>query len=90
MTIDDIEKEFRERFPNLNDSTEKGGYDAKEYVLDFFRQKFEEYKEDLVREIREAKDTPELAYDDIRDFDKDFAKAYNKGLDTSIKIIKGK
>lgn len=29
-------EEFDKRFPNLNDSTNEGGYDAKEYVKSFF------------------------------------------------------
>lgn len=45
-TIQDFIKEkgaeFSKRFPNLNDSTEEGGYDAKEYVASFLTSSLQE------------------------------------------------
>lgn len=58
MNTQKITKEFRERFPNLNDSTENGGYDAKQYVLNFLltscKDSYEEGKRDMVEEIKKS------------------------------------
>jgi len=46
----EVEEKLLKQFPNLNDSTEEGGYDAKPYVLSFITSQNKE----LLKKIAEG------------------------------------
>ncbi len=55
MDINKIKEEYNKIFPNLNDSTKEGGYDAKQYVLDFWLSKLQQRDAELVEKIEKVK-----------------------------------